>query len=621
MKAMLRLFFETAGMDIPMKSRHRFAFLNSLSKPSRLGMWLHVFLLLPIAMLPVSGHLESTCRAAGKEGLPKTIVDLQPFRGTTSIKIEDARGEESATLINLNPNVNAWYLLELNRRGGAPEKAYHLENAHCEMQRLLLENSNPQGLIIAEKETKHMCDLWGPKSSYGLKQDRQSRDPYTPLCGGKLYLRNPTKGHRTGIETVTDFLRDKVPGGEEIVSFVRDRVFTYLYREKAEETAQLKPTVGGLPHGNTNNAPAPALIDPKQADRMVKPVGLGIEIQESSPNGMVLGTWYAAKDKPGIYVSVIVPNGIAPEIMHSYTKVVNGLNSVELGELVYLIAFDLGQFDLKYTLGTEHPRVGWSQHILDQMKDKALPGPDGIGTIAPLVSTGLINPMDAGRTVATFTGGFKREHGAFKYGPLAIKNHGSHYGFLENGVIFSKLQPDLSTIYVLHDGWADMKTWSEEDNHLLPRVRYARQNGVPIIEGFDQAHRMSVPGALVARWGEGNWSGSADKKLQTMRAGAALQEFQGRRFLIYAFFWSATPSAMARVFQAYQCSYALLLDMNALVHTYLAVYKRQGSNVYVQHLIQGMGEVDMSIKGHHIPRFLAYADDRDFFYLTRKEVP
>jgi hypothetical protein len=65
----------------------------------------------------------------------------------------------------------------------------------------------------------------------------------------------------------------------------------------------------------------------------------------------------------------------------------------------------------------------------------------------------------------------------------------------------------------------------------------------------------------------------------------------------------------------------MLLDMNALEHTYLAVYKRQGSNLYVQHLIQGMSEVDKSAKGEYIPRFLGFADNRDFFYLLRKEAP
>jgi hypothetical protein len=130
---------------------------------------------------------------------------------------------------------------------------------------------------------------------------------------------------------------------------------------------------------------------------------------------------------------------------------------------------------------------------------------------------------------------------------------------------------------------------------------------------------MSVPGPLVARWGEGNWSGSENKKLRTLRAGAALQQVGGRRFLIYALFTGATPSAMVRVFQAYRCLYAMHLDMNALEHTYLAVYPRRGSSLDVEYLIRGMSEVDEFSKGQYVPRFLGYADNRDFFYLLRKE--
>jgi hypothetical protein len=348
---------------------------------------------------------------------------------------------------------------------------------------------------------------------------------------------------------------------------------------------------------------------------------LGIQIEGSTGNGVVPGLWFAAKGNPGIYVSVIIPGLIAPEVMSSYRNIVNVLDSVELAQQVYLVAFDLGRFDVKYELGTDHPGVGWSAHTLSQMRDKDLPGPDGINTTAPLVRTGLVNPKDSVKTVATFTGGFKRHHGAFKYGEFAIRNHGSHYGFLENGVICSTLQPGLSTLYSLNDGFTEMKTWTGDDNALLPRIKYARQNGVPLIADLDRTTGASVPGALVARWGPGNWSGSADEKLRTMRSGAALQEFKGKRYLIYAFFWSATPSAMARVFQAYRVRYAMLLDMNALEHTYLAVYRRDGAKLYVQHLIQGMSGFDMSVKGQYIPRFLGYADDRDFFYLTRKAAP
>jgi hypothetical protein len=581
-----------------------------------------ILFFLSIVTLLVYGLWESPCRAGdqGSQG-PKSIVALQPFRQTSSIQIKGARGEEGrATLINLNPDINDWYLLQLSWGDHAPTEAYHLEIVNRQNQRLMLDDSNPGGLIVVEGQDKYICELWGTKSEDRLNKARTSGAAYASLCGGKIYLRNPVKGHQTKIEMVTDFLRDEVPGGEKIVAFVRDTFFQYRYQKKAEEKVESKAEKGLAPR-KMDNGPGPALLDTKEADHLLKPVELGIEIQDPSPDGMVPGTWYAAKDDPGIYVSVMMPKGITPEILRSYRNVVSGLDSIEAGALVYLVAFDLDRFDLKYALGTEHPRVNWSDHILDRMKDASLPGPDGIGNISPLVSTGLIDPRDEDRTVATFTGGFKRTHGAFKWGELALKNHGSHYGFIENGVLFSRLQPGLATMYALNDGWMDMKTWTEEDNQLLPRIRYARQNGVPIIMKFDSFAQMSVPGPLVSRWGEGNWSGSEDKKLRTMRAGAALQEFQGKRFLLYAFFWSATPSAMARVFQAYRCSYAMLLDMNALEHTYLAVYRRQGSNLYVQHLIRGMSEVDMTVKGQYIPRFLGFSDDRDFFYLTRKGAP
>ena len=81
---------------------------------------------------------------------------------------------------------------------------------------------------------------------------------------------------------------------------------------------------------------------------------------------------------------------------------------------------------------------------------------------------------------------------------------------------------------------------------------------------------------------------------------------------------------MARVFQAYGCRYAMLLDMNALEHTYLALYPpRDGSpndaEVAVEHLVRGMAEVDRTSGGQIIPRFLGFPDNRDVFYVFRRE--
>ena len=130
-----------------------------------------------------------------------------------------------------------------------------------------------------------------------------------------------------------------------------------------------------------------------------------------------------------------------------------------------------------------------------------------------------------------------------------------------------------------------------QDDHLLARIRYARQNGVPLVE-FDDGSHLSSPGRLVNQWGPGNWSGSEDMKLRTLRAGLALQSSANKHFLIYAVFSDATPSAMARVFQAYLCRYGMHLDMNALEHSYFALYRRTGSQLFVNHLIDGMSEVD-----------------------------
>ena len=269
----------------------------------------------------------------------------------------------------MNPNINAWYLLDLKWQGSPTGQTFHLENSNRKTQSLLLD---PKGVVFSEKGQSSLCDLWGSKAPEGLQSALNKHLPFAPLCATRLYLLHPTKGHQTPIEKVTDFLRQKIPQGDEIVVWVRDTVFGHLYKEKAEEKVPSKPA-GGLPP-KTENAPISARLDPKQGNRLVKPVDLGIAVQGAGPNGMVLGAWYEAKGIPGIFISVIIPKVIAPEIMSSYRKVVNDLNQVEMGEPIYLIAFDLDRFDLHYALGTIHPSVGWSPHIPAQMKDKSLSG-------------------------------------------------------------------------------------------------------------------------------------------------------------------------------------------------------------------------------------------------------
>jgi hypothetical protein len=551
--------------------------------------------------------------------VPKTVIQLQQFRTTASVSIRTIAGREGkAMLVNLNPEINAWFLLLIQWNDAGAMEAYHLENAEPGSGKPILDPRYPEGMILLSGREEGRCPLWSASVGSELEKAADSRLPYAPVCGGRLFVRNPTEGHKTTLEQVTDLLRRHVWQGEKITTFVRETFYQDAYLNTSPIIEARNHSAGARPR--PPGAPSRPSVSPRYSGRFLIPAEMGIDVESETGNQLLIGRWYPAKDLPGVFVSVIQADQVTEEVVENQGKRVNPLDDVESSALVYLVALDLDMFDLGFEMGTEHPAVGWSERVPDPVRDNSLPGPDGIGTLEPLVMTGMLCPAMKASVTATFVGGFKRYHGAFRWGNLALRNHGSHYGFIEHGTVLSKLQPGLATVRVMDDGTVDLKTWTEKDNAELEHIRHARQNGVPIIE-YDPATGASVVGAQVAHWGEGNWSGSAEKKLRTVRAGLGLQEQESRRFLIYGYFSAATPSAMARVFQAYLCKYALLLDINALEHTYLAVYRHRDSGLSVQHLIKGMGELDKTRGNQVIPRFVGYPDNRDFFYLLRKAVP
>jgi hypothetical protein len=542
-----------------------------------------------------------------------TIVDLQPDRTVVHTEIRRAPDESgTASLTNLNPHINGWFVLTLDWPVSGEHASFHLENP--DPKNALTMSANSQGSLRLEIG-QNACQLeLGSTAVPGtLEGARKSGLPYVPLCEGQLYLRNQAVGHGTALEKVTDFLRKHVVGGEKFVTLVKKEVYRDKFLEEAAPQVQSGSLVAPA------ESPAPATRAATRAALAVAPPDLGIEI-EAPTQSMVEGEWYAVRDIPNVFVSVMAPNAIAPAILHDHSASVSDLGPVESAALAYLVAFELDHFDLHYELGTDHPELGWSSRPPPASEDPRLPGPDGIDTAVPLARTGMVNPALSSRTVAAFAAGFKRDHGAFRYGPFAVRNHGSHYGFVEQGVIFSTLQPGLATVWTTPTGEVQLQTWTSQDNALVPQVRDARQNGVPLIE-YDASQHKSSPGTWVNRWGEGNWSGSANQDLRTVRAGLCLQEAHGRRYLLYGYFSDATPSALARVFQAYGCRYAMQLDMNALEHTYLALYLLHQEGRVVEHLIEGMAAVDQHSQGEFVPRFLSFPDDRDFFYLTRRSSP
>lgn len=575
--------------------------------------------LVPVARPPLPEYLPAPAR-------PGSAVDLQGYRRAISIEAAGPdRRRGLATLVDLNPAVGAWYLLELEWEGERPE-GFHLQVARPGAVTLDLDPEFGRGLVVDEGGKRHRWPLWDGPGPGSLEAARASGAVYAPLCGGAVLLRNPVRGSRTAREWAADFLRDYVWKGEVLTTTLRDTLYQDAFRVGAvTRTAPTGPTGPTGPTTTSSSTaapdpgPRPARLAPAAAGRRLLPRGFGLDVPRD-PDGMIpAGAWLPVTDLPGIFASAVCPSQLATDGFDATPRPLPRPDPVEADALVYLVAFELARFDLGFVLGTEHPRVGWSERAPPDVGDRTLPGPDGIGRVDPLVRTGMLAPAEADRVVAVFAGGFKRDHGAFASSRLARTRNASHYGFAEQGVLLSRLIPGLSTVAVTTDGRIGLGVWPELGDEIMFRIRFARQNGVPLVEpGPDGRPR---PGARVTLWGPGNWSGSVNKNLRTVRGGLALAEHRGVRYLVYAWFSDATPATMARVLIGYGCHDAMLLDMNAPEHTYLALHRRVGARVELQHLFDEMAESDRRDGDRILPRFVAFPDNRDFFYLLPRIGP
>lgn len=521
-------------------------------------------------------------------GLRGGIVGYQPFRQASRTSLTDG---SQIWLIDLNRNVNVWHLLV---RTGAAGNI--LDSAH-------LENPNPQGQRLTLIDGRVGVEGAGGRVTCPDNLFADPANAITPVCGGRLMLRAQRSGQRSTTESAVEMLRGLGGLGEGVINFYK----TELNQDANLETGAVRVTTVAYRGDGTGPAAARMFSGTTGVERL----GIAVETQGGT---MRVGAWYPAKSQPGAFVSIGIPGRVTPEIAASFPDRVSPLDEVERNALVYLMAFDLDRFTLAYRVGSDHPRVDWSPRAAHARG----PGPDGFANVGPLARVGHLGPQDFGRLAATFSGGYKREHGAFKFGPLAGVNDGSHYGFMESGVVMSRLNPGLATIAVRRDGLVELRDWTEADNARLDQYRYIRQNGVPLIDRVG-ADGLPEPHRYVNAWGPGNWSGALQVTgdgerrgvLRSVRSGACLLEEGGKRYLAYAYFSAATPSAMARVFQAYGCRYAIHLDMNSPELTYGALYAQGGG---IQHLNRAMADSDA--RGG--AKFLTVNDNRDFFAVLRR---
>lgn len=557
--------------------------------------------------------------AFGKTAHGKSILDLQNHMSSDTIDMVDQK--TSIRLVNLNTHADTWYLYEIITKNNQKRYSFHLESPSAYDQSLFLDKSFPQGIIIRKGDVLESCPLLGKDGSFkNLLAKKRLRKPFVGLCGDRVFLRNQVPGEKSHKEWAVEFIRDNIWGGETFTSLVKNTIYKDKFILNGEEMTSADKSSISHEVNEVSSSPEAISIAPVSKNIRVRPSQLGFKLnQEGARKGLRVGQWYPVKGSEDVFLSMLRPKDIHADIMNSYKNRVKPLDSTEKSALVYLVAVDLSQYRLGYSLGTEHPRLNWSARTPRTIDRRGTPGPDGIIHSDPIVRSGLVNPIDRKKVVMTFTGGFKRMHGAFRWGPLSTVNNASHYGFVENGIVFSRLNPKLATVMIDNNGRFSLTTWGEHDTVESRNVRHARQNGFPIIQ-YDRKFNKPVPHPSVDDGLRGNWSADYYSVQRTLRAGICTLEREGKRYMIYGYFSSATANSMARVFQACKCDYAMHLDMNLLEHTYLAHYiPKKGVGMVPRHLVKGMAKVDKKHQGRRIPRFLGVPDNRDFFYLMRKD--
>lgn len=538
------------------------------------------------------------------------LFKLQANKEEQNRNYDNNKNIPRATLLNLNTHTNLWYLLRLVDAKGK-ESIFNLQPMRDGL-RLGLDEKSPALLVSENGQLAHKCDI-DQEITQAYAKRKQKRLAYFPICKELLYITVKQNGEQTTVERGAEMLRLFAGDyGDSIVNGVKESLFKDKYLEETQasdlETPDAKtPDIFAVEPGKPPRAQVGSQY--KNTALPVGKLGLRLKNQESR---LLAGEWYPIASEPGFFASLMEPGMVDGDILKGFKDRVNPLDGTENTALVFLMAFDLDKYSLGWGHGTDHPNVGWSERAVMIQQDNPY-GPDGFKGITPLIPLGHVPPPAWSKLVGTFSAGFQLRHSAFKTGELGKTHKAHHYGFMEKGVLMASPSPDLVTMVSYEDGRIDLKTWKDQDNESLSQIKEFRQNGLPIIER--DAKGKGIPGAMVKFWGPGNWSGSADKVLRTPRGASCLIENGDKRYWVYAYFSAATPSGMARTFQAYGCKAAIQLDMNSPGQAYASLSRPLGDGKFqTEHLMTDMFSGDTQ----GTPRYVIKPDYKDFFYIVRK---
>jgi len=540
----------------------------------------------------------------------KALFALQPYKEETTATYKENLFI-SASLINLNSNINTWYILSLIDKNNK-RTTYNILTVSDDLK-LRLDTHAPE-LLIGHSDNIYRCSIEN-EISRKLKSRKRNKFSYLPACNNLLFVVIKQDGFRSMIEKGAEILR-WLGGdmGEGVINGVKNTLFKdkYLIEEQTEELAEIPTEM------HNNNILPRAAIEDRYRNTTIPTHRSGLKT-ETSERKLLAGQWYPLKNFPEVYTSVIRPGMVSRDIRNSHRDRVNRLDGVERNGIVFLMSFSLGKYTLGWGHGTDHPGVGWSPRARNIRRDNPY-GPDGFNRMDPLKTLGHVPPYYWSKTIGTFSGGYQNRHGAFRYGELSRKNKAHHYGFMENGVMLVSPTEGLATVIIYKDGRVELKRWAAQDSEKLPRIKHIRQNGVPLLHRNEDG--QGIPGKWVRHWGAGNWSGTVDKKLRAPRGAACIIETPKDNHMVYSYFSGATPSAMARVFQAYGCNFAIHLDMNSPGQSYASLFAAQGNGIPSIDIELLMTDMHAYMGGKKTsPRYFIKPDYKDFFYIMKRDNP
>ncbi|MFK7826251.1 MAG: hypothetical protein AB8G05_19010 [Oligoflexales bacterium] len=539
-------------------------------------------------ILSITG-LTKTAKA--KHSLDHVVKFEESLPKINSITVNDYK----IKLINLNPYINRWFILEFI---GKKRYRIHLDNRDPSNKVYL----SPTGIKLEKVNNPDIstnCPLWKSKKDHILtKRFNEFKNPYFPVCDGLVYLRlkRSSKTKLSLTEWTTEILRT-TDFGEDIINSVKPMIVSFSAESATQELIERITKIKNIFGKKNGPTIAKTHLVKNKLPLVSSEHKLGIT-RKHDQYPLYYGHWYQTHMHSGIYTGLFIPELIHEIIRKSDPNKVDPIEEDEKDKLIYLTAYDLNEYTLRYAVGTTEPPINTEKSSYGRLANLR----------KSLVPIGSIPPYHLNSAVGVFVGGFKRRHSQILYGP----HKGKKYGYIEKGVELSPMAPSLATLFVNKFGQIRIDRWPNEiEDRIKARkeVISARQNGVMLVHDYK-------PGPLVNHWAHGNWSADANGVRQSLRSGVCLQELAGRSYLIFMAFTSVTPSTMVKVMQAYSCRYGMHLDMNAQMYLHNAIYEIKPDNSFTVEYLNKEMLYPPSLKRH---RFILDNNSRDFFYIMKKE--